>query len=64
MTSYGKEKLSTHKYDEREIVLKRKGDWVYGVVAQMPEKEIERLVDTEHLAILRQYLATRGVSQG
>ena len=64
MKSYGEEKLSTHEYDEREIVLKRKGDWVYGVVAQMSEEEINSLVDTEHVAMLRQYLAARGVPQG
>lgn len=58
MASYGEE-LNSHSHDGREVVLKKKGDWVYGVVAQMPREEIHRLVDTEHMAILQQYLAQR-----
>lgn len=54
--SYGEE-LRNHTHDGREVVLKQKGEWVYGVVAAIPRAELESLVDTDHLAMLEQYLA-------
>lgn len=60
--SYG-QTLRSHSHDGREVVLKQKGEWVYGVVAAIPRQELESLVDTDHLAMLRQYLAQQGQEQ-
>jgi hypothetical protein len=56
--SYGQQ-LRDHTYDGRNVVLEKKGDWVYGVVAELPASELKQLVDTEHLALLRHFLAGR-----
>lgn len=56
LKSYGGE-LQEHTHDGREVVLKQKGEWVYGVVAAIPREELKTLVDTDHLAMLRQFLA-------
>ena len=56
--SYGEE-LHDHTYDGRNVVLEKKGDWVYGVVAELPASELKQLVDTEHVALLRYFLAGR-----
>ena len=60
LSSYGQD-LQDHRHDGREVVLKQKGDWVYGVVAAMPREELERLVDTDHIAMLEQFLAQGGM---
>lgn len=54
--SYGAE-LTNHKHNNRNVVLKKKGDWVYGAVAELPQADLERLVDMEHLSFLGKYLA-------
>ena len=56
--SYG-EQLRDHTYDGRHVVLEKKGDWVYGVVAELPASELKQLVDTEHVALLQHFLAGR-----
>lgn len=58
LASYG-EALKEHSHKGREVILTQKGEWVYGVVAELPRAELKKLVDTDHLAMLRQYLAQR-----
>ncbi len=56
--SYG-EQLQDHTFDGRNVVLEKKGDWVYGIVAELPASELKQLVDTEHVALLQHFLAGR-----
>jgi hypothetical protein len=51
--------LRDHTYQKRNVILEKKGDWVYGVVAELPQAELKQLVDTEHMALLRHFLAGR-----
>lgn len=59
--SYG-EQLKNHHYQNKSVVLTKKGNWVFGVVAELPESELEHLVDTDHVAMLRMYLAAQAAA--
>lgn len=56
--SYGGE-LKNHTYQKKSVVLTKKGNWVFGVVAELPASELKHLVDTDHVAMLRMYLAAQ-----
>lgn len=64
LASYGGE-LRPHRYDGRQVVLQRQGDWVYGVVAELPAERLRELVDLDQIAALhRLMLARRSSSRG
>ena len=49
-------KLAPHRYDGRQVALRRQGEWVYGVVADEKVQDLKSLVNLEAVARVHHHL--------